>query len=66
MKKRLVGFLLIFWLMSPLSAYSACPSEMVKVHVNQVLEVLRDPALKGEAGKKVKKEKIQRHFRGDV
>ena len=31
----------------------------MKEHVNKVLEVLRDPALKGEPGRKVKKEKIR-------
>jgi phospholipid transport system substrate-binding protein len=31
----------------------------VKEHVSKVLEVLRDPTLKGEPGRKVKKEKIR-------
>ena len=58
-KKRLGGFLLILWLMFPLPAYPAVPLETVKEHVNEVLDLLRDPALKGESGKKAKKEKIR-------
>ncbi len=47
--------LLIF----PTFAYSGPPLDIVKEHVNKVLEVLRDPALKGEAGIKVKKQKVR-------
>ena len=66
MKKDLAGFLLILLLISPPVAYSAAPSETVKDHINKVFEVLRDPALKGESGRKIKKEKIRVDFRGDV
>jgi phospholipid transport system substrate-binding protein len=58
MKKALLGFLLTLLLIFPTFAYSAAPSETLKEHINKVLEVLRDPALKGEPGRKVKKEKI--------
>ncbi len=58
MKKRLAGFLLVLLLIYPLSAYSGVPLETVKGYVNRVLEALRDPALRGEAGRKVKREKI--------
>jgi phospholipid transport system substrate-binding protein len=59
MKKNLFSvLLLIFLLIIPPLAYSAAPSETLKEHINKVLEVLRDPALKGEPGRKVKKEKI--------
>jgi phospholipid transport system substrate-binding protein len=59
MKKGVVGILLILLLMSPLAVHSAVPLDMVKEHIDKVLEVLRDPALKGESGRKVKKERIQ-------
>jgi phospholipid transport system substrate-binding protein len=59
MKKALLGFLLSLLLTFPPFAYSAAPLDTVKEHVNKVLEVLRDPALKGEPGRKVKKEKIR-------
>ena len=59
MKKALLGFLLTLLLIFPPMAYSAAPSDTVKEHVNKVLEVLRDPTLKGEPGRKVKKEKVR-------
>ena len=59
MKKGVVGILLILWLMSPLVTHSAVPVDMLREHVNKILEVLRDPALKGESGRKVKKERIR-------
>jgi phospholipid transport system substrate-binding protein len=59
MKKGVVGILLILWLMSPLVTHSAVPADMLREHMNKVLEVLRDPALKGESGRKVKKERIR-------
>jgi phospholipid transport system substrate-binding protein len=59
MKKNLFSvLLLIFLLIIPPLAYSAAPSETLKEHINKVLEVLRDPVLKGEPGRKVKREKI--------
>lgn len=59
MKKQLVGFLIILWLMLPLYVYSGVPLETVKGYIARVLDVLQDPALKGDTGKKVKKEKIK-------
>jgi phospholipid transport system substrate-binding protein len=59
MKKQLIGFLIILWLMLPLYVYSGVPLETVKGYIARVLDVLQDPALKGDAGKKVKKEKIK-------
>ncbi len=59
MKKHLVGLTLIVLLIFPLYAYAGAPLEAVKGHVNKVLDVLRDPSLKGESGKKAKKTKIR-------
>ena len=59
MKKQLVGFLLILGLMFPLGVYSGVPLETVKGQINRVFEVLRNPTLKGEAGKRAKKGKIR-------
>jgi len=59
MKKGVVGILLILWLISPLAANSAVPVDMLREHMNKILEVLRDPTLKGESGRKVKKERIR-------
>jgi phospholipid transport system substrate-binding protein len=59
MKKGVAGALLILWLMSPPEANSGAPLDLVKNHINRVLEVLRDPALKGDLGRKVKKERVR-------
>lgn len=59
MKKMLVGFVLLAWLLVPLLAFAGVPLDTVKANVNSVLEILRDPKLKGEAGRKVKEQRIQ-------
>jgi len=59
MRKKTLAFIIIVFLMVPLCVYAGPPLEAVKTQVNKVLDVLRDPSLKGEAGKKVKREKIR-------
>ena len=59
MKKAMLGLLLPLLLIFPTFAYSGTPLDTVKENVNKVLEVLRDPTLKGEPGIKVKKEKVR-------
>ncbi|MDQ7787931.1 MAG: ABC transporter substrate-binding protein [Thermodesulfovibrionales bacterium] len=59
MIKRLTVLSLLFLLVFPLSAYAGIPLDTVKGHVNSILDVLRDPAFKGESAKKMKKEKIR-------
>ena len=59
MKKHLIGTICILCLVLPVWAHAGAPLETVKGHVTQVLDVLRDPSLKAESAKKVKKEKIQ-------
>jgi len=59
MKKTLIGSMLLIWLMFPLFAFAGIPLDTVKAHANSVLEVLRDPKLKGEAGRKIKEQRIQ-------
>ena len=46
-------------LMLPLHAFAGVPLDTVKANVNGVLDVLRDPKLQGEAGKKVKEQRIE-------
>ncbi len=58
MKKNLSGLLLILLLIFPPFAYPANPSDTLKENMDKVLVVLRDPNLKGEPGKKVKREKV--------
>lgn len=58
MNKRLTGFVLILLLIFPLSVYSGVPLETVKGQITRVLDILRDPVLRGEAQRKIKREKI--------
>ena len=59
MKKWLIGSMLLVWLLVPLFVFAGVPLDTVKAHANSVLEVLRDPKLKGEAGRKIKEQRIQ-------
>jgi phospholipid transport system substrate-binding protein len=58
MKKWVASATLLIFLMLPFLAFAGVPLDTVKTNVNSVLEVLRDPKLKGEAGKKVKEQRI--------
>ena len=58
--KRLVMGLNIFMLfLSALPVYAGAPLDTVQTNVNKVLDVLRDPNLKGESAKGIKKEKLE-------
>jgi len=59
MKKRLAGLVLLMLLAAPFCAFAGVPLDTVKANVNGVLDILRDPKLKGESGKKVKAERIE-------
>jgi phospholipid transport system substrate-binding protein len=59
MKKQGIALTLIILLIIPLSVYAGAPLDSVKGNINKVLDVLRDPALKGESGKKTKRQKIR-------
>jgi len=59
MKKVFFGLSLLFFLIAPLSVFAGLPLTTVEGHVNSVLSILRDPALKGKAAEKTKKEKIR-------
>jgi phospholipid transport system substrate-binding protein len=59
MKKQGIALTLIILLIVPLSVYAGAPLDSVKVNIDKVLDVLRDPALKGESGKKTKRQKIR-------
>jgi len=55
----IVRMTFIMCLILPVSAFAGIPLDTVKGNVDKVLEVLRDPSLKGESAKKVKKDKIR-------
>lgn len=59
MRNCIVRMTFILCLIFPASAFAGIPLETVKGHVDKVLEVLRDPSLKAESAKKVKKDKIR-------
>ena len=59
MKRLRVGFILLVLLTIPLHAGAGVPLDTVEGHVNEVLKVLRNPALQGEANKEAKQERIE-------
>jgi len=59
MKKCLVGIVLFLSVIISLPAFAGVPLETVKGNVDKVLDVLRDPSLKPESAKKLKKDKIR-------
>jgi len=58
-KKWLHGLALLVVLVLPAAVFAGVPLDIVKAHVGSVLEVLRDPKLQGEAGRKIKEQKIE-------
>ena len=59
MKRLCQGFILLVFLLMPLHVRAGVPLDTVEGHVNDVLKVLRDPALQGEANKEAKQKKIE-------
>ncbi len=59
MKKwSILASIFVLLIMSAI-AFAGTPLDTVKVNVNGVLDVLRDPKLKGESGKKVKEQRVE-------
>lgn len=50
--------MLLVMLILPFHAFAGVPLDTVKANVNDVLNVLRDPKLQGESGKKLKEQKV--------
>ncbi|NLT23038.1 MAG: ABC transporter substrate-binding protein [Syntrophorhabdus sp.] len=59
MRKALAGLMIFIVSMVPFHVLAGSALDMVKTNANSVLDVLRDPKLKGDAGKKVKEQKIE-------
>ena len=59
LKKRLIGCSLFLMLLLSIPAYAGAPLSAVENTVNRVLDVLRDPKLKGPAAKPAKTEKLR-------
>jgi phospholipid transport system substrate-binding protein len=50
---------ILIFLLVALPIYAGAPLDQVQTHVNKVLDVLRDPKLKAESDKKIKREKLE-------
>jgi phospholipid transport system substrate-binding protein len=59
MKRRLVGFSILMLLLLSIPAYAGVALDTVQTNVNNVLDVLRDPALKPASAKETKKQKLR-------
>ncbi len=59
MKRLLSVFIIFFVMLVPLCLIAGPAFDSVKTNVNAVIDVLRDPKLKGPAGKKAKEQKIE-------
>ncbi len=59
MTKWIVSFFVLIGLMSAFTVHAGAPLDAVKTNVNAVLDVLRDPKLKGESGRKAKEQRIE-------
>jgi phospholipid transport system substrate-binding protein len=59
MKRSITIAIMMIGVMIPLVAAAPTPLATVEMHVNKVLDVLRDPSLKGEAKKKVRQDRIR-------
>jgi len=58
-KRPIVVLSIIISLLFSLSAWAGAPLDTVQLNVNKGLEVLRDPKLKAESAREVKKEKLR-------
>jgi phospholipid transport system substrate-binding protein len=58
-KRWFFRLMLAVMLMLPIYAFAGAPLDTVKTNVNSVLDILGDPKLKGEAGKKVKEQRVE-------
>ena len=59
MKRHIIGLSLLMFFLSALPVCAGAPLDTVQKNVNQVLDVLRDPKLKDESTKGIKKEKLE-------
>ncbi|PIP08758.1 MAG: toluene tolerance protein [Syntrophobacteraceae bacterium CG23_combo_of_CG06-09_8_20_14_all_50_8] len=64
MKRQLAGLSTLMLFLFSLPVYAGAPLDTVQANVNKVLEVLRDPALKAELAKEIKKDKLRPIYKG--
>jgi phospholipid transport system substrate-binding protein len=58
-KRPIVLLSIVISLLFSLPAWAGAPLDMVKLNVNKGLEVLRDPKLKADSAREIKKEKLR-------
>ena len=59
MKRHFMRLSILMFFLSTLPVYAGAPLDTIQANVNKVLDVLRDPNLKGESAKGAKKEKLE-------
>jgi phospholipid transport system substrate-binding protein len=64
MKKQFVALTLLILFVFSIPAYAGAPMATVEANVNKVLDVLRDPKLKGPSAKEAKKDKLRVIYKG--
>ena len=57
--KGFLAFFLMACFMYPVTVRAGIPLDTVKTQVMGVIDILRDPSLKGEAGKKAKRDRVR-------
>ncbi len=57
--KHFTGLGILIFFLAVLPVYAGAPLDQIQTNVNKVLDVLRDPKLKAESAKKIKKEKLE-------
>lgn len=62
MRKLLIGLNLLVLSMVPIQVHAESALDTIKSRINQVLVVLRDPALKSESAKELKKKRLRLIF----
>ncbi len=63
MKSHFISLGILMFFLSPLSVDAGAPLDTVQTNVNKVLDVLRDPNLKAESAKEIKKEKLEAMYK---
>jgi phospholipid transport system substrate-binding protein len=62
MKKLSIAFSLVVFLLAAVEVHADSGVDTVKSRINQVLAVLKDPALKGDAAKDIKQKRLRAIF----
>ena len=64
MKRLLAAFSVLLFLLLSVPVHAGVPMDTVQANVDKVLEVLRDPKLKAESAKEIKKERLRNIYNG--